>query len=203
MQFDPYGENIVGPYVSGMRRSSRKNRRDDIRKIPQPMGHNGDKMAIRIFKKKITAEQAARELLTILVRCANDDSESDKIFFAEFNVNYDERIGPIEILHATISMELLTVKNISPELYKKVFNEIMLIVGQTEGLGFRSVQALCSEYLFQDFSGNLTPDEQIIRTFSKRMDFELGMVTGMGIRTLLLSKLGIWKFLSSQFRISI
>lgn len=159
-------------------------------------------MLSKLFKKKLSFTQAAGELVSILLRAAKDDWKDDKETLSTLSDELDDSSDSFELFLATIAMELLVAKNMNTAKYKEVFNGIIETLGKVEGLGdysIRSIELYMSSAGVAELRGQ-SPDEGIIKILAERLDIKLDIVSGLTIRTLLLSKLGIWKFLNSHFK---
>lgn len=155
------------------------------------------------FKKKVSPENAATELINILIQAARDDWEEDKALLSGLNTEINDRTGSFEILLATIAMELLAVKNITPHFYQRIYTELMDVLSKSDELGYYSIRTL-GDYItaikLTEIKGH-PPDEGIIIILARQLSIKLDPLSETVIRGILVRKLGIWKFITNHFKI--
>lgn len=159
------------------------------------------------FKKRINIVQASAFLIGVAWERIEQDWESDLNSLNDvLKTNFDDQNTDlyIDIVLSLIALEFLAVKNISPIYFNKVIQITSQLLSETEDVGDYMKMAMQQYFLpaiTKADRENKNPAESISSMIMDKYCKSPNMLTGMGIMTVILTKVGVWRTISEKYKI--
>lgn len=160
------------------------------------------------LREKISIKEAASLLVISIIDKIKIQLEDDKesLLSVKEDLTIDDAIFTYEVYLAVLSMELRAVKNISPELQDPLLDNIKKIMISDDNFGEYSVDSINNVYpkffSLAERDGSLSI-EGALWVLSERLELELTPLIGTALMSVLSSKMGTWRNITSQYTIDL
>lgn len=160
-----------------------------------------------LFKKKLTIKEASASLVNVVLQVCKDEWESDsKELLPYLDSEMTQEVFdyiPFEISIALISMELQVIKNLSPDIFTQVYDNVfdMMAFGEWKDYVIETISMEYIPYMQKSIRNNENPLEFVYEILAGKIDYDLNLVSRDALMSVLGTKVGYWRKILENYKI--